>query len=266
MVEKVVVKTDYPSTGVKEQGTALLATSLLMQYRNAESPALNDFSLQVQKGEFFGLLGANGAGKTTAISIFSGFFPPVSGTISIMGMDFQRHQNKIKQIFGLVPQDLALYENLSARENLLFFGKLYGLGGHKLEGAVEKCLAFSRLTDLAGRLVSTYSGGMKRRLNLAAGLLHNPQVLFLDEPTVGIDAQSRNLIHEQLIELHRMGTTILYTSHYMEEAQELCSRIGIIDGGKIIEQGEPAELLRKSGHKNLESLFLHLTGKQLRDA
>jgi len=248
-----------------KQGDALVARSLVKRYKNSLSPALNHFDLQVAKGEFFGLLGANGAGKTTAVSVFSGFFPPDSGTVSIMGMDFDRHAHKIRQILGLVPQEIALYDKLTAQENLSFFGRLYGFHGKNLQGRIEQCLEFARLTDQAPRLVSTYSGGMKRRLNLATGLLHLPKILFLDEPTVGIDTQSRHLIHQQLIELNRNGTTILYTTHYMEEAQELCSRIGIIDNGKIIEQGGPDALLQKSGCRNLEELFLHLTGKQLRD-
>ncbi len=249
----------------EDQAYALVARSLVKRYKNSESPALNGFSLHVEKGEFFGLLGANGAGKTTAVSVFSGFMPPDSGTVSVMGMDFQRQSNEIRQLLGLVPQDIALYENLTALENLQFFGRLYGFSGVKLKNRIDQCLDFARLTEQATRLVSTYSGGMKRRLNLATGLLHLPQILFLDEPTVGIDTQSRHLIHKQLMELNQKGTTILYTTHYMEDAQELCSRVGIIDGGKIIEQGTPDELLLQSGSSNLEDLFLHLTGKQLRD-
>ncbi len=248
----------------KGQGIALVARSLVKQYKNTTIPALNDFNLHIQKGEFFGLLGANGAGKTTAVSIFSGLFPPDSGSVSIMGKDGHR-PSEVKHLIGLVPQDLALYDNLTARENLTFFGKLCGLGGNELQDRIEACLEFARLTEQAKRLVSTFSGGMKRRLNLAAGLLHLPQFLILDEPTVGIDAQSRHLIHEQLVKLNRDGTTILYTTHYMEEAQELCSRIGIIDGGRIVELGTPDALLQKNKSRNLEDLFLHLTGKQLRD-
>ncbi len=249
-----------------ELGDALVARSLVKRYKNSASPALNDFSLQIGKGEFFGLLGANGAGKTTAVSVFSGFLTPDSGTVSVMGMDFRRDSNKIRQILGLVPQDIALYDQLTALENLRFFGRLYGFKGKKLQDRIEQCLYFARLTEQATRRVVTYSGGMKRRLNLATGLLHLPQILFLDEPTVGIDTQSRHLIHKQLEELNRKGTTILYTTHYMEEAQELCSRIGIINAGKIIEQGTPKALLEQSESRNLEDLFLHLTGKQLRDS
>lgn len=259
------MKTNSSPEQQKAQDWAVTARNLIKKYKNAANPALNNFNLCIKKGDFFGLLGANGAGKTTAVSIFSCLFPPDSGAISIMGMDYRNQQHAIKQVLGLVPQDIAVYEKLTAHENLVFFGKLYGLGGNKLQDRVKRCLEFSGLTDKATRLVATYSGGMKRRLNLVTGLLHNPQILFLDEPTVGIDAQSRHLIHEQLVELNRNGTTILYTTHYMEEAHELCSRIGILDHGRIIKQGTPAELLHQSGTRNLEDLFLRLTGKQLRD-
>jgi ABC-2 type transport system ATP-binding protein len=249
----------------KGQGEALSASSLVKRYKNSARPALDHFDLTVRQGEFFGLLGANGAGKTTAIAVLSGFFPADSGTVSIMGMDFRRQPNRIRRLLGLVPQEIALYDNLTARENLLFFARLHGFGGKKLRERVDQCLEFAKLTGQATGLVSTFSGGMKRRLNLATGLLHVPRILFLDEPTVGIDTQSRHLIHRQLLELNRNGTTILYTTHYMEEAQELCSRIGIIDGGRIIEQGRPDALLRQHGGRNLEALFLRLTGKHLRD-
>ncbi|MFT5726872.1 MAG: ABC-2 type transport system ATP-binding protein [Desulforhopalus sp.] len=265
MAETTSMKPGNAPLQPQEQGDALVAQSLVKRYKKNATPALNGFSLQVRKGEFFGLLGANGAGKTTAVSVFSGFLSPDSGTVSVMGMDFIRDSNKIRQILGLVPQDIALYDQLTGQENLLFFGRLYGFRGKKLQDRVDQCLDFARLTEQATRRVSTYSGGMKRRLNLATGLIHLPQILFLDEPTVGVDTQSRHLIHKQLRELNREGTTILYTTHYMEDAQELCSRIGIIDAGKIIEQGTPDALLEQSGCRNLEDLFLHLTGKQLRD-
>ncbi len=259
---------DIPQSPGQQKGQldALIAGSLVKQYKKAPDRALNNLNLCVPEGEFFGLLGANGAGKTTAVSIFSGFSPPDSGTVSIMGMDFYHEAKKIRRILGLVPQEIALYDNLTGRENLLFFGRLYGLSGKKLQERIDQCLEFARLRDQAKRLVCTYSGGMKRRLNLATGLLHAPRILFLDEPTVGIDTQSRHLIHKQLLKLNKEGTTILYTTHYMEEAQELCSRIGIIDAGRIIEQGTPEELLHRSGRRNLKDFFLHVTGRQLRDS
>ena len=264
MAEKIV-----GTVGTKKQMNqelyALEACALVKRYKNNATPALDDFTLQIQKGEFFGLLGPNGAGKTTAISILCNLFPPDSGTVKVMGREFKEQPNTIKKMLGLVPQDVALYDNLSARENLTFFGKLCGLAGKTLLDKIEKSLEFSGLTEQATRLVNTFSGGMKRRLNLAAGLLHDPQILFLDEPTVGIDTQSRHLIHKQLQELNHSGMTILYTTHYMEEAQELCSRIGIIDGGRIIEHGSPEKLLHRGSSTNLEELFLRLTGRQLRD-
>ena len=263
MVETAVMKNENPV--VYGSDHALFASDLVHSYKKMVRPALRGFDLHVRKGEFFGLLGANGAGKTTAISIFSGLFSPDSGSVQIMGIDLQRQPEKVRPVSGLVPQEIALYENLTGMENLLFFGRLYGLYGKQLENRVEWCLGFSRLTDQAAHRVSTYSGGMKRRLNLAAGLLHEPQILFLDEPTVGIDAQSRHLIHQQLADLNKNGMTIIYTTHYMEEAQELCSRIGIIDDGRIMTQGTPDELLQQSGKGTLQEFFLHLTGRQLRD-
>ncbi len=241
------------------------ARSLVKHYKNSDHPALNDFNLDVQQGEFFCLLGPNGAGKTTAISILTGLFPADSGNVRIMGMFFDEREHEIKQILGLVPQDIGLYDTLTARENLNFFGKLCGISGKKLKEQIQQGLEFARLTEHALHPVATFSTGMKRRLNLAVGLLNEPQLLVLDEPCVGIDAQSRHLIHEQLKEINRQGTTILYTTHYIEEAQELCSRIGIIDNGQLVEQGNPATLLQQSGRNNLEELFLHLTGKELRD-
>ena len=245
---------------------AILARSLCRRYKGAECPALQDFNLEVEKGEFFGLLGPNGAGKTTALSIFSGLLRPDSGTVQIAGKQFCRQAKAIKEIFGLVPQEIALYDNLTAQEHLVFFGRLHGLRKERLRKRVAACLEVAGLPDRASRLVGTYSGGMKRRLNIAAALLHEPEILFLDEPTVGVDAQSRNMIHEQLQEVNRGGTTILYTSHSMDEAQKLCTRIGIIDQGCIIRQGVPARLIAESGLNTLEELFLHLTGRQLRDA
>lgn len=248
-----------------EPGWAICAGAVVRRYKNSATPALNDFTLAVRQGEFFGLLGPNGAGKTTAISVLSGLVPADSGTVRIMGMGFQDSTAAIKQLLGLVPQDIGLYDRLTARENLRFFGALCGLKGDRLKEKVAQGLDFARLAEHARHQVATFSAGMKRRLNLAVGLLNDPLLLILDEPCVGIDAQSRNLIHEQLAALNRHGTTILYTTHYMEEAQELCSRVGIIDNGRLVEQGSPADLLRQSGMANLEELFLHLTGKELRD-
>ncbi len=256
----------HTSSPKKNHPYAIRAESLVHRYNKTAIPALNDCSLSVRKGEFYGLLGPNGAGKTTIISILSGLCTPNSGRVTILEMDLEQHPKKIKQAIGLVPQDIALYDKLTTRENLAFFGKLYGLGGRQLQNRIAECIEFSALGEHINHRVDTFSGGMKRRLNLAAGLLNDPQILFLDEPTVGIDAQSRNLIHKQLLQLNQNGTTILYTTHYMEEAQKLCSRVGIIDSGQLITEGTPGQLLEQNDSPDLEALFLLLTGKQLRDA
>lgn len=256
---------DYAVVSNEGHGLALDAQLLVVRYKNSPAPALNNLTLRIRKGEFYGLLGTNGAGKTTTVAVLSGFLPPDSGTVRVMGMEYRRQTHEIRQLLGLVPQEIAVYDKLTARENLQFFGRMFGYIGKELQERVTDCLDFAQLTGQASRLVSTFSGGMKRRLNLAAGLLHRPRILFLDEPTVGIDTQSRHLILSQLSALNSKGTTILYTTHYMEEAQELCTRVGIINDGRIVEQGAPAALLQQSGSRNLEDLFLHLTGKHLRD-
>ncbi len=244
---------------------ALVADRLVKRYDRGAVTALDGFSLTIAPGDFFGLLGPNGAGKTTALSLFSTLFAADSGSIRILGADLKTEAAAIRPLIGLVPQELALYEKFSGRENLAFFGRLYGLGGTKLRQRIDYCLQVAGLHDHHSRPVSGYSGGMKRRLNLAVGLLHMPDLLLLDEPTVGIDAQSRHLIHEQLLSLNRKGMTIVYSTHYMEEAQDLCSRIAIVDRGRVVEEGIPSKLLAEHGSRNLEHLFLGLTGRQLRD-
>jgi ABC-2 type transport system ATP-binding protein len=235
-------------------------------YKGSDSPALNNISLFIPPNEIFGLLGPNGAGKTTTIGILCGFLKKDSGAIQINGWSIDKQPNEIRKIIGLVPQDIALYETLTPVENLRFLGNMYGLKGVKLKGRINECLALMGLDKNKNRLIKTFSGGMKRRLNLVAGILHEPKILFLDEPTVGVDVQSRNVILEHLKQLNKNGTTIIYTSHYMEEAEQLCSSIAIIDLGEIIIQGKPSELVdHEKGHFNLESVFLHLTGRKLRD-
>jgi len=209
--------------------------------------AVRGVSFQVGRGEIFGLLGPNGAGKTTTVSMLTGLLAPDRGQITVNGISFRTMPNAVKARLGLVPQDLALYPTLSARDNLLFFGRLYGLGGKKLRERVEAVLEIVQLTPRAGDAVSTFSGGMKRRLNIAVGLLHEPELLFLDEPTVGVDPQSRNAIFESVEALNRAGLTILYTTHYMEEAQRLCHRVAIMDQGQIIALDTPAALIRQWG-------------------
>lgn len=235
-------------------------------FKGALEPAVNGISFSIGRNEVFGLLGPNGAGKTTTISMLCGLFPPSEGKVLIDGMDLQGDLSSVKQILGVVPQDIALYPTLSARENLNFYGHMYGLKGKELKDKIELWLGHFGLKDAANRRVSSYSGGMRRRVNLIAGILHGPKILFLDEPTVGVDVQSRNVIIEHLKELNRNGTTIVYTSHHMEEAEHFCSRVAIIDHGKIIVEGTPAELIKNNpGSGNLEDVFLNLTNRRLRD-
>jgi ABC-2 type transport system ATP-binding protein len=197
--------------------------------------AVKGISFEVQEGEVFGLLGPNGAGKTQTISMLTGVIEPTDGTARIGGHDIRKDMNAAKRINGLVPQDLALYPTLSARANLNFFGRIYGLSGKDLKERVEDVLRIVALTERADEAVEHYSGGMKRRVNIAAGLLHHPKLLFLDEPTVGVDPQSRNHIFESVMRLNReRGMSIVYTSHYMEEVELLCNRVAIIDQGEII--------------------------------
>jgi len=246
--------------------TAIEIQDLVKFYKGNDEPALNGVSLVVPKGEVFGLLGPNGAGKTTTINILCGILAASSGNIKISGMDSQKHRKEIKHIIGIAPQDIALYPALSARENLNYIGSMYGLSGKLLKERVNQCLSLFGLEKFANRQLRTYSGGMKRRINLIAGILHQPEILFLDEPTVGIDVQSRTVIIEYLKQLNSEGTTIIYTSHYMEEAELVCSSIAIIDQGKIITQGRPSEMIgSQPGYVNLESIFLNITGRKLRD-
>jgi ABC-2 type transport system ATP-binding protein len=265
--------------------------------------ALDGLTLRVTEGELFGLLGPNGAGKSTLIAVAAGLLEPDSGRVRIGGN--AADPMKARSNLGVAPQALALYDELTAAENLTFFGKLYRFSGAILRERVEWALAFSGLADRRNDRVSTYSGGMKRRLNLAAALLHDPEVLLLDEPTVGVDPHSRNSIFDSIETLHREGKTIVYTTHYMEEAQRLCDRVAIIDHGKVLAIDTVENLLKQHGGKcllvaatpggeerietddpvgelvrlrqagvlhdftiekpDLESVFLNLTGRRLRD-
>jgi len=244
----------------------LVAAELAKTYRGASGPALDGCNIEIKEGEIFGLLGPNGAGKTTTISILSTMLRPDRGRVTICGTDALKYPYRVKKMIGLVPQDIALYPTLTARENLKFFGRCYNLDGRQLKRRINECLELVGLADRPDKQIATYSGGMKRRVNLAVGLLHRPRLLFLDEPTVGIDAQSRNLILEKLLQLKESGTTMIYTTHYMEEAERLCSAVAIMDEGRIIAGGSPQELInRPPGFSSLGELFLALTGKQLRD-
>ena len=254
------------SSATMAQSTIIEIINLAKTFKLAADPAVNGINLSIYRNEIFGLLGPNGAGKTTTISILCGLFPPSGGKVLIDSQDLQQHLPSIKKIVGIVPQDIALYPTLTARENLEFYGHMYGLTGKPLKDRIEEWLKKLGLTESANRQVTTYSGGMKRRVNLIAGILHKPKILFLDEPTVGVDVQSRNVIIEHLKKINEEGTTIIYTSHHMEEAEHFCHRVSIIDHGKILTRGTPAELIENTpGADNLEKVFLHLTKRKLRD-
>jgi ABC-2 type transport system ATP-binding protein len=199
-----------------------------------ERVAVQRVSFSIEEGEIFGLLGPNGAGKTTTLSILSTLLIPDEGNVTICGYDLIREASHIKRLIGYVPQEIALYPTLNARDNLSFFGRIYGLQGAGLKERITAVLALVGLSDRAGDAVQTFSGGMKRRLNIAAGLIHKPRLLFLDEPTVGVDPQSRNFIFEHVERLNQEGMTIVYTTHYMEEAERLCDRVAIMDEGNIL--------------------------------
>jgi ABC-2 type transport system ATP-binding protein len=224
--------------------------------------ALKGISFNIPQGECYGLLGPNGAGKTTTISIMSTLIEPNAGEVNIAGYDLKNNPLECKKIIGVVTQELALYNEFSAYDNLLFWGGMYKIPGKELTVIIDETLDLLGLTDRKNDKVKTYSGGMKRRLNIASALLHKPKVLFMDEPTVGIDPQSRNLIFEVIEGLHKEGTTIIYTTHYMEEAERLCDRIGILDNGEIIAQGTMKELKTLGSMKESVVIsFINLTEK-----
>lgn len=206
-------------------------------------------NFSIQEGEIFGLLGPNGAGKSTTISMICGLLKADSGDIVIDGLSVKERPLEVKKRIGLVPQELALYENMSAADNISFFGKLYGLRGKLLKERVEEALAFTGLSDRAKDKPSTFSGGMKRRLNIACAIMHRPRLIIMDEPTVGIDPQSRNHILESVKALNKLGSTIIYTSHYMEEVAAICDRVAIMDKGHIIACGTEAELRERVAHE-----------------
>lgn len=230
--------------------------------------AVNDVSFTIEKGEIFGLLGPNGAGKTTTIRMLSTVLPMNHGDVFIGGYWVKENPEAARKLIGVCPQDLALYPELSAMDNLIFFGRMEGLSGKEARAQAFTNLELMELLDRSKGKVEKFSGGMKRRINLAVALMGNPQLLFLDEPTVGIDPQSRNKIFETIFGLRDKGMTVLYTTHYMEEADRLCSRIAIMDGGKIIAMDTPHNLKAQIGPPDkttLEDVFLKLTGRMLRD-
>ncbi len=224
--------------------TAVVLDVVNLTKRFGRVLALDSVTLQVQEGEVFGLLGPNGAGKTTLLSIVSCLLVPTTGQVRLLGRPLSPSDRDLKRLIGIVPQELAIYGELTARENLRFFGALYGLADPELSERVEEVLTTIGLRERADERADHYSGGMKRRLNLGAALVHRPRLLLLDEPTAGVDPQSRNHIFEEVRRLNARGMTIVYTTHYMEEVEALCSRVGIIDHGRLIACDTLAELLR----------------------
>lgn len=226
--------------------------------------AVQGISFQIERGEIFSLLGPNGAGKTTTISMLSCLLAPSQGDAIIDGHSVLKDAEAVKRVIGVVPQEIALYPDLTARENLRFWGRMYSLSGDVLKQRIEYVLDIAGLSDRADEKVETYSGGMKRRINIAVGLLHEPKVLYMDEPTVGIDPQSRRRILDTVLELNQKGLTVLYTTHYMEEAAELSQRIGIIDHGKLIALGTQGELTKLVGEA--DSVHIGISGEVNADA
>ena len=245
---------------------AVRISQLVKRFRGASDLALSGLDLTIAEGEFFGLLGPNGSGKTTTISIACGLLRPTAGEVRVCGLPVRHNPTQVQQQIGLVPQDVALYGQLTLEENLRYFGAMHGLRGSRLRERMNVSLATAQLERFADRRVATFSGGMRRRANIAVGIVHRPRVLFLDEPTVGVDPQSRNVIFENLQELHESGITLIYTTQYMEEAQQLCSRLAIMDRGAVVSEGTSEELIgRTPGCRTLGDVFLNLTGKQLRE-
>jgi ABC-2 type transport system ATP-binding protein len=234
--------------------------------------AVKDLSFTIGKGEIFGLLGPNGAGKSTTINMMCGYLEPTSGDTLIDGQSITSEPRKVKRMIGVVPQELALYNDLNALENLEFFGEIYGLSSKVRKERAQALLHFVGLYDRRKEPVKKFSGGMQRRINLAIALMHQPAFLMMDEPTVGVDPQSRQHIFDSIEQLRDQGTTILYTTHYMEEAERLCNRIAIMDEGRIIALGTLEQLLAMRDQNRevqrphgLQELFIQLTGKTLRD-
>ena len=251
------------------QQTTILKLSGLSKKFDSRT-AVDHISLEIREGEIFGLLGPNGAGKSTTLNMVCSLLKPTSGSIEVFGMDAKKNMNQIKRRIGYIPQDLAIHGNLKAWENVELFTSLYGIRGKELRTAVDESLEFVGLLDRRGSYAKTFSGGMKRRLNIACAIGHKPDLMIFDEPTVGIDPQSRNFILEKIKEANEKGATVIYTSHYMEEVEAICTRIAIMDNGRVIATGTRDELARLVTDENpenvtLEEVFLTLTGKKLRD-
>jgi ABC-2 type transport system ATP-binding protein len=243
--------------------SAIVMENLMKKFEDVT--AVDGVSLQVSKGELFGLLGPNGAGKTTTINILSGLTKPTNGSAKVGGYDVQKEPAKVKELIGVCPQETAIYPYLTGAENVELFGNLHTMNGETLKKRRHLMLEKMGLTQDANRKAEKYSGGMKRRLSLILALIHDPQIAFLDEPTVAMDPQSRHAVWDFIKELRKEDKTVILTTHYMEEAEELCDRVGIIDHGKLIALGSPEDLISKNKVKNLEEVFIKLTGRKIRE-
>lgn len=239
--------------------------NLGFRYTGADETLLSHFNLSIAKGESFGLFGPNGAGKTTLMNLMTGVLNASEGGIQILGHKVGTQSKKVNRLFGFVPQDFSFYRELSPVENLEFFGAWAGLSSGKIKKRTAELLNILGLEEVKDKEVNRFSGGMKRRVNLAIGVIHNPPMLFLDEPTVGVDVQTRHAIISYLKQLNEDGTTLIYTSHQLNEAEALCRQIALIDNGKLIAEGTLVDLYKKHKKGNLEELFLNLTGKDFRD-
>ncbi len=244
---------------------AIVIDDLAFHYPGGQGVGFSGFSMTVEKGTRFGLFGPNGAGKTTLMNLMTGVLRYRNGSIKLLGHEMEHHAKKVNRLFGFVPQDLSFFQELTPTENLAFFGAWYGLSRPQIKTRTAELLEVLGLTDVRDRRVTNFSGGMKRRVNMAIGVIHRPELLFLDEPTVGVDVQSRHAIIAYLKKLNEEGTTLIYTSHQLEEAEELCETIAFLDNGKLIAFDRLRHLLDEHGQEGLEGLFLGLTGKQFRD-
>ena len=245
---------------------AVQLDNLTKQYPHSAKRAVSSLTFEIQEGSVFGLLGPNGAGKSTTVMMLCGLMRPDAGSISVFGLDVLENGADIRKRIGVAPQEIALFPTLTAYENLFYFGRMYGMRATDITSQIKKYLHIFGLSEKGNKIVSTFSGGMKKRLNLIAAILHRPNLIILDEPTAGVDVQSRNMILDFLKSMKYEGSTIIYSSHVLEEAERICSHLGIIDEGKLITTGTRTSIM--SAHhecKNLEQIFLKLTGKNIRD-
>ncbi|MCR5829065.1 MAG: ABC transporter ATP-binding protein [Lachnospiraceae bacterium] len=263
--DEVILKTTDIANSKNE--VILKTTDLTKKYGNRI--VVDNLNIEIRKGEIFGLLGPNGAGKSTTMNMICNIVTPTLGDVEFMGKDFRKNKKELSRHLGFIPQDLAIHGSLKAWENVELFTSLYGIRGKELKERINESLEYVGLSDKRDEYAKTFSGGMKRRLNIACAIGHHPELLIFDEPTVGIDPQSRNFILEKIKESNRNGATVIYTSHYMEEVEAICTRIAVMDNGKLIAVGTSEELKKlvvdDTSKVTLEEVFLTLTGKNLRD-